>query len=92
MTSRPLRLSPVFLQILVLCALVTTGFSWRPAPSFQPTSAEIRLVDLMALRLELSRQVAWVKYLNTAPIYDPKREAELMGELILNGEKLGLPA
>lgn len=57
---------------------------------FVPTPSENRLVESMVRRLELSRQVAWVKFENHIPISDPKREAEVLASLVKKGQEMGL--
>lgn len=46
----------------------------------------------MGDRLDLASQVAWVKFRDTLPVYDPKREAELLAGLVRKGEAKGVPA
>lgn len=66
--------------------------SSREKTVFVPTAPEIRLVELMAKRLEIGRHVAWVKFQNNAPVSDPKREAELLASLVSQGAKRGVEA
>ena len=75
----------VFLLLLPSCALRTT------ADVFQPTEAEARLASLMTRRLEIARQVAWVKFGSGLPVRDPKREQELLTSLEEKGRAMGLP-
>ncbi len=60
----------------------------RPARVAPPASP---LVELIMRRLDLARQVAWIKYQNNAPIYDAAREKELLASLVAQGVREGLP-
>lgn len=60
--------------------------------TFQPTPPQARLVQLMAQRLDIARQVAWIKYQSHLPVKDPKREAALLDSLTKQGQAVGLPA
>ena len=51
-----------------------------------------KLVDLMQQRLKLMKDVASAKWQAKATDPDPKREAELLDQLVKEGEKKGLPA
>jgi chorismate mutase-like protein len=62
----------------------------EPKKAFVPTSPENRLIEAMVRRLDLSRQVAWVKFENHIPISDPKREAEVLASLVKKGQEQGL--
>jgi chorismate mutase len=44
----------------------------------------------MATRLELSREVAWIKYRNLRPIRDPQREAEVINRMAALAASRGL--
>lgn len=57
-----------------------------------PTPSEIKLVDLMAERLDLAHQIAWQKYLAGIPIAAPEREAELLDLLDARARESGLPS
>lgn len=46
----------------------------------------------MGDRLDLASQVAWVKFRDSLPVYDPKREADLLAGLVSKGEAKGIPA
>jgi len=52
--------------------------------------AETSLTELMASRLEISREVAWIKFLNHLPVRDPQREAELVNRMVTEGQAYGL--
>lgn len=60
--------------------------------TFQPTAKETQFADLMADRLVLAGQVAWVKFQNNLSIYDPKRETELLASLVRQGSEMGIPS
>lgn len=60
--------------------------------AFVPSPSETRVAALMAQRLEVARHVAWVKFQNSRPVTDPKREAELLESLVRQGSSLGVPA
>lgn len=51
-----------------------------------------KLVDLMQQRLKLMKDVALAKWQAKQTNADAKREAELLDQLIKQGEKIGLPA
>ncbi len=74
----------------VLIACVVFGCAGRQR--FSPAPAEIRIVELMAHRLEVAREVAWIKFENNAPVKDPRREAELLASLVAQGSQAGIPA
>ncbi len=57
---------------------------------FQPSPTETHLVDLMTQRLELARQVAWIKFQNHAKVKDAKREAEMLASLEQKAAVAGL--
>ncbi len=46
----------------------------------------------MVQRLEVAREVAWIKFLNHLPIRDPQREAELVNRMVTEGQAQGLNA
>lgn len=79
-----LAIIAVSLLLLPSCATRTT------AEAFQPTEVEARLTSLMARRLEIARQVAWVKFGSNLPVRDPKREEELLASLEEKGRTRGL--
>ncbi|MEO6846249.1 MAG: gamma subclass chorismate mutase AroQ [Chthoniobacterales bacterium] len=85
---------PVLVCCLTITAfLVTNAHAWPGKSSaFQPSAQEARLVQLMGDRLEVSRKVAWAKYLDTLPIYDPKREKESLASITQSAAHYGLPA
>lgn len=74
----------------VLAACLAFGCAGRSR--FSPSPAEIRLVELMAQRLEMAREVAWIKFENNAPVKDRKRESELLVSLVAQGTQAGIPA
>jgi chorismate mutase-like protein len=60
--------------------------------SIQPQSVQSddsHLVDLMAQRLDLAREVAWTKFQSGAPISDPARENALIHDLAARAVKAG---
>lgn len=57
---------------------------------FQPTAEQARLTELTVQRLEVGRQVAWIKYVNHMPVKDPEREAQVLVSLTEQGSKLGV--
>ncbi len=78
-------------SVLVLCAIVMGGCATVPSrPVFQATAEQARLTELMVQRLEVSRQVAWIKYVSQLPVKDPAREAQVLASLTEQGSKLGL--
>jgi len=79
--------SPV---LLFLVLLLVGGGCVAPKKSAAPSEAEGRLVELMARRLEVAREVAWIKFQNDAPVRDPKREAELLASLTGQAGALGI--
>lgn len=48
------------------------------------------VVNLMAERLRLAQEVAWVKWRNNLPIHDPQREAGILEKLARQGERAGI--
>lgn len=83
-------LSPVFL--LCVFGLFAAGCAHAPkAPAFHPSAPQARMTALLVQRLELSRQVAWVKFQNNAPVRDPQREAALLSSLTEKAVRSGLP-
>jgi chorismate mutase len=82
------RLLPAFFLALSLALLPScaTKKATEQAPPV-PTA----LQKLIAERLQVGRQVAWIKYRDSLPVQDKKREAELMDSLVAQGQALGLP-
>ena len=78
--------------LLALCVAVVAGCATPPSKSYQPTPQQAHLAELMVQRLEVGRQVAWIKYVNALPVKDPKREAELLAALNEQGNRLGVKA
>lgn len=75
-----------------LLAAVLLGGCAGPASqeAFQPSVSAGRLVELMAQRLELAREVAWIKFQNNTPVRDPEREAALLNSLTMEARTTGL--
>ena len=84
--SRPFVATVLALLVGFLSGCVLT----EPKEAFVPTPSENRLIEAMVRRLDLSRQVAWVKFQNNIPVSDPKREAEVLASLVTKGNELGL--
>lgn len=78
-----------FLFLLLTLGLFASCASTPKQVSLSP--AETSLLDLMASRLEVAREVGWIKFLNHIPVRDPKREAELVERMIAEGQAYGLP-
>lgn len=57
--------------LLILAGCATT----------HPTVTDAPLIDAMAKRLDLSREVAWIKYRDNLPVRDAKREAEVIDRM-----------
>ncbi len=70
---------------LLLCALILAACATPPLPEESEP-----VVGLMADRLRLAQEVAWVKWLNDLPIRDPEREAVVLEKLIRQGERAGI--
>lgn len=64
----------------------------HPATACGPLRQADSLPELIALRLELAREVAWTKFHSGAPIHDPSREAAILAGLVAQGRALGLDA
>jgi chorismate mutase len=62
--------------IPALLLLVLASCTTVPAPVSKDP-----LVEAMAQRLELAREVAWFKYTNHQPVRDPRREAEVIDRM-----------
>lgn len=72
--------------LAVLLGLLTVScVSYETLPP-----AHARVVQLIALRLALGKEVAWAKFHTGAPIHDPKRESQLLNSLVDAGAKLGV--
>jgi chorismate mutase len=81
----PLRhLFPLIATLGLLAGCVTTPKTISVSP------AETSLTELMIARLEIGREVAWIKFLNHLPIRDPQREADLVSQMTSQGRSLGL--
>lgn len=79
------------LPLFFLVLLLAVGGCAAPKKTTTPSPADdVRLVELMAQRLEVAREVAWVKFQNNLPVRDPKREAELLGSLTNRAGALGV--
>lgn len=79
----------IFLPLLAVSALA--GCSLRsPSTSFVPTPSEAKVAELIIARLEVSRQVAWQKYLDSLPVRDPRRESAMLASLVEDGGRRGL--
>lgn len=76
-----------FLPLLTL-ALFSSCATTPKQISVSP--AETSLTELMASRLEISREVGWIKFLNHIPVRDPEREAQLITRMVTEGQALGL--
>lgn len=82
--------APVFfLAFLTLFTACTTP--QKPLPCLELNRQEMRLIELMQERLVLARDVAWFKYATESPIYDPKREKQLLESLVREGNLLAVP-
>ncbi|MFZ4774731.1 MAG: gamma subclass chorismate mutase AroQ [Terrimicrobiaceae bacterium] len=78
--------APDFRKILLLvCPLILTSCSTPPLPEESEP-----VVDLMAERLVLARDVAWAKWASGLPVRDPAREAIVVERLMRQGEIAGL--
>ncbi len=62
------------------------------APSVILSPAETVLVDAMARRLTIAREVAWNKYLDGKPVRDPRREAAVLDVVTVRGVRRGSDA
>ena len=69
------------MKFLFPLALVVTGCA---GPSGQ-------LASLARERLELAPQVAWTKYSQNLPVYDPARETAALRSTMAQGEARGVP-
>lgn len=75
-----------------------TASNDKPMPAAAPpkdddTAAQVdKVVQLMQQRLQLMKDVASAKWQTKQTDADAKREAELLDQLVKQGEKLGLPA
>ena len=49
-----------------------------------------RLIDLIARRLDLARDVAWAKFHTGAPVYDPGRERAVLQALVAKATEAGI--
>lgn len=84
------KLSQVGVLAMVVAVLLG-GCAGQPArQAFVASPAEARLVELMTQRLELAREVAWIKFQNDDKIRDPKREAELLTSLTTQAQTMGI--
>ncbi len=83
----PLKMAAM-LGLFLLGACANHG----PADHAEAVISRPEMQRLTDLRLELSRQVAWYKYQNSLPVFDPQREEVLMEKLVAHGEMKGLSA
>ena len=70
---------------LLLCALLLAACSTPPLPEESEP-----VVGLMADRLRLAQEVAWVKWQNDLPVRDPARESAVLEKLTRQGERAGI--
>jgi chorismate mutase len=91
MNRIPRRAFPAFI-LFVVAGLLAGCVHPAARQGFSPTPSESRLADAMARRLEVSRRVAWVKFLDNRPVRDDRREAEILAEVVRLGEGSGLSA
>lgn len=82
---------PAWLAALVLLLGLGGCATQGPNAGFRPTADQARLVALVEQRLEIARRVAWIKYQDSLPVKDAKREAALMDSLVKQGRVVGLP-
>jgi len=76
-----------FLPLLTLALFSSCATTPKP---IAVSPAETSLTELMAARLEISREVGWIKFLNHIPVRDPEREAQLIARMVTEGTALGL--
>lgn len=81
-----------FHSLIALCLLSLLGGCSPQTKAVRIASPVSPLVELITRRLDLARQVAWIKYQNNLPIYDAAREKELLASLVEQGVREGLPA
>jgi chorismate mutase len=74
----------------VALLILLSGCCLGTRSSFQPTAPEARLVQLMAQRLAIANEVAWIKYSSQLPVRDAKREAEVLAKLTTLASQKGL--
>jgi chorismate mutase len=72
-----------FLGVLLLLG-ACAGVPLAPSP------VETRLIDAIAHRLEIAREVAWIKYLDDRPVRDPEREAAVLDSITARAAARGL--
>lgn len=79
------------LRWLAFCCLLMVGCAGTSARrgAFQPNQNQARLTELIVQRLEVGRQVAWIKYVNHIPVKDPEREALVLNSLTEQGIRMG---
>lgn len=65
--------------VLLLGSLILLGAC--AGVDFKPSSTEARLLDVLSRRLTISREVAWIKYLDGLPVRDPQREAAVLADM-----------
>lgn len=70
---------------LVLGALLLAACATTPLPEESEP-----VVGLMAERLRLAQEVAWVKWQNGLPVRDPARESAVLEKLTRQGERAGI--
>lgn len=78
--------------LLILGALLLGGCtgSTSSQKTFKPNPAQMRLAELIVQRLEVGRQVAWIKYVNEMAVKDPEREALVLASLTEQASQLGV--
>jgi chorismate mutase len=72
----------------ILCILVSTAAGC--APSTIAAANPGSLSDLISKRLDLGKDVAWTKFNSNAPVFDPKREAAVLEQVLTRADRLGL--
>ncbi|MEX1118392.1 MAG: gamma subclass chorismate mutase AroQ [Terrimicrobiaceae bacterium] len=77
---------------LPFLALILVGCASRPDPAWTPSPAQAELVNLTTTRLELAREVAWIKFRDGLPVLDRKRESESLDRVVALGVEQGLSA
>lgn len=75
---------------LCLVGLVGCVGARESKEAFQATPQQARLTELVVQRLEVGRQVAWIKYVNKMAVRDPEREAQVLASLTKQGSQMGV--
>lgn len=81
-----IRAFPFLLAVFLAAGCATS----RPPAVLPP--AEAALVDAMAMRLAIAREVAWNKYVDGKPVRDAEREAAVLEAVTAQGARSGLDA